>query len=86
MCLLLSVHPLVSVVEIVKQEGHVGFVILGKVINDRILLVDLYLYEASRCLIIFSDCLKLLLNRLLALVILFINLVMNSTVNRPESH
>lgn len=86
MCLFLRVHPLVSVVEIVKQEGHVGFVILGKVINDRILLVDLYLYEASRCLIIFSDCLKLLLNRLLALVLLFINLVMNITVNRPEPH
>jgi hypothetical protein len=80
------VNPLVSVVEIVKQEGHVSFVILGQVINDRILLVDLYLYEASWSLIILSDCLKLLLNRLLALVLLFINLVMNSTVNRPESH
>jgi hypothetical protein len=86
MCLLLSVHPLVCVIEIVKQEGHVSFVILGKVINDRILLVNLYLYEASRSLIIFSDCLKLRLNRLLALVLLFINLVMNSTFNRPESH
>lgn len=86
MCLLLRVHPLVSVVEIVKKEGHVSFMILGQVINDRILLVDLYLYEASRSLIILSDCLKLLLNRLLPLVLLFINLVMNSTVNRPESH
>jgi hypothetical protein len=86
MCLLFRVHPLVCVIEIVKQEGHVSFVILGKVINDRILLVNLYLYEASRSLIIFSDCLKLRLNRLLALVLLFINLVMNSTFNRPESH
>ena len=86
MCLLLGVHPLVGVVEIVKQERHVGFVILGKVINDRILLVDLYLYEASRSLIIFSDCLQLRLNRLLALVFLLIYLVMNSPVHRPETH
>lgn len=60
--------------------------ILGKVINDRILLVYLYLYEASRGLIIFPDCLKLRLNRFLALVLFFINLVMSISVHRPESH
>ena len=86
MSLLFRVHPLVGVVEIVKQEGHVSFVILGKVINDRILLVDLYLYEASRSLIIFSDCLQLRLSRFLALVFLLVYLVMNSPVHRPETH
>lgn len=41
MSLLLGVDPLIRVVEVVKEQGHVRFVVFGQEIEDRVLFVDL---------------------------------------------
>lgn len=39
-CLYLVLQPLVGVVKIVEEQGHVGLVVLGQVAEYRVLLVD----------------------------------------------
>jgi hypothetical protein len=76
-------NPLVSIIEVVEEKGHVSFVIFRQIINDRVLFVDLNLDEASWSLNIFTDGLKLWLSLILGpFVFFFKDLIVNIMLYR----